>query len=1280
MLHDHYGMDHFLYMNWRAPLFAALAYFVLGQLGLALAIPPGYASPVFPAAGLALAVLLCHGHRILPGIWVGSLTINLLLAWKQGNLSWASVAVAAGLACGAMLQAWVARWLVECKQPGESWKRLETEREILRFLFLGGPLACLVSASVGVGTLYLFGVIGSSELAFSWWSWWGGDTLGVLVFAPLCLALLLRAHRLWQERMRSIIMPMLVMIALVTGAFVGASHWERQRLTEEIAGHGENLAHRLQARFFAHQEALSSLRRLVEVMPEMDFRQFDYFTQITLKDNPDMFALSYNHFVTSENRQAYEKSVAGKSPFKDFRITERDANRQLISARNRPEYVAVTFIAPLEGNRPAIGFDIYSEPIRRDAIDKARRSGQPTVTAPIRLVQENQSRIGLLVLHPAYKQSDDGDRRVSTVELAGFSVGVIKVDEMTQIATRKRLPAGLVLHLEDAEAPPGQNLLYRSHPQLETGAAEHLWKVRLTMADRDWEMKLFPTPEFLRQHRSWTAWFVGVVGLFLTVLLQVLLLAMTGRTALIQRKVDQQTAEIQAKNAALQAAVKRQELLAAAIAQSNSSVIITDAKGDIVFVNEAFVATTGYSREEAMGRNPRFLKSGQTPLAVYENLWQTILAKQDWRGELQNRKKSGEIFWELVTISPVVDENGKIAHYIAIKENISERKRQEAELQEAKERAEAASIAKGRFLATMSHEIRTPMNGIIGLSQLALEKDLGAEARSYLEKIHLSSQTLLGILNDILDYSKIESGRMSLVEMPFHLDDLLERVHSLFALSAEEKGLQLEIEAASEVPRALVGDVLRLQQILSNLIGNAIKFTEAGRVALRVSLFTLENGRARMRWAIEDSGIGMDAQVVKNLFQSFHQGDDSISRRFGGTGLGLVISRELLQLMGSDFEVDSQPGRGSIFRFELSLEVAADEVPRVGGQARRLCSANALSDHLAAEGSRLSGKRILLAEDNAINQQVVGEFLQLAGLQVEVAENGLQVLAMLEKSVFDAILMDVSMPQMDGLEATRRIRRKAAYQQLPIIALTAGVTAEERDKSLACGMNDIVAKPVDPEELLRVLLRWLAPAAANASRVENATAALVGNSLPNMRGFDLTRLSVMLGGDNEQILRLLQLFANDMAGTQQELETALATGDLAQARSVAHRMKGAAGNAGAMDLYRAAEMLEAELRDGKADPVTVSTLRSCFSDAMAQLQKREEKPELERIDDPQALAAIVGRVASCLEAQELVPDEWLTRMESFIAEDLAAQFQLFKRHVEAIDYQRALEVLRAMNK
>jgi PAS domain S-box-containing protein len=469
---------------------------------------------------------------------------------------------------------------------------------------------------------------------------------------------------------------------------------------------------------------------------------------------------------------------------------------------------------------------------------------------------------------------------------------------------------------------------------------------------------------------------------------------------------------------------------------------------------------------------------GHTSAEVFANGYADVHVERDRELLAKPSRQSYEMDMPLPDGTPrtlfyskasMTDPSGAITGVIGVILDTTERKSLEVRLQEAKESAEAANRSKSEFLANMSHEIRTPMNGIIGMTDLVLDTCLTANQRDYLETVRQSADALMEIINDLLDLSKIEAGRMSLEAIEFDLRELLEHMARPIALSAQRKGLALVMELDPALPPLVQGDPGRLRQILVNLLGNAVKFTAQGSVTLAVHAVAGEGagpgaqGAARpiaLLFEVRDTGIGIPQDKQQLIFDAFSQADTSTSRRFGGTGLGLAITRQLVHAMGGDIGVDSTPGRGSCFRFRIRLDaqagVASTRVP-----ATRIVAAGHAPDARVL--------RVLLAEDNTVNQKLAQAMLNKLGHTVTVAGNGVQALELVGQGGFDLVLMDMQMPEMDGLEATRRIR--AAGQVLPIVAMTANAMDNDRDRCIEAGMNDFLAKPVRTRELAAVIAR-----------------------------------------------------------------------------------------------------------------------------------------------------------------------------------------------------------------
>lgn len=532
-----------------------------------------------------------------------------------------------------------------------------------------------------------------------------------------------------------------------------------------------------------------------------------------------------------------------------------------------------------------------------------------------------------------------------------------------------------------------------------------------------------------------------------------------------------------------------QKDLSAIIDNVPNMIFIKEAK-DLRFVrfNKAGEKLLGKSRDELIGHNdydffPKeqaefFIAKDRLVLdsGVAENIEEEPIETPQGIRYLHTRK---------VCIN---DETGEPKYLLGVSEDITERKQYETELivhrnhlQElvdektrdylsAKEEAEAASHAKSIFLANMSHEIRTPMNGIIGMTHLALKTELNEQQKNYISKAHKSAGNLLGILNDILDFSKIEAGKLEIEEINFQLKDVINAMVTLIQYRAVENNVSLITKINPDVPQALVGDSLRLGQILNNLGSNALKFSHPGdTVSVIVNLQKETETDATLQFSVKDTGIGLSSEQQENLFQSFSQADTSTTRQYGGTGLGLVISRNLTRLMGGELKFESEPGIGSNFYFTITFKK----------QQRELSQLNTPDDssdsRIKQSINTLEGVKVLLVEDNEINQEFARELLVMDGLKVQTADNGKEALQYLSEQDFDVVLMDCQMPVMDGYEATRKIREQEKFQGLPVIALTANAMKEDIEKVLRSGMNDHIAKPINPDVMFMTIAGWIKP-------------------------------------------------------------------------------------------------------------------------------------------------------------------------------------------------------------
>lgn len=569
-----------------------------------------------------------------------------------------------------------------------------------------------------------------------------------------------------------------------------------------------------------------------------------------------------------------------------------------------------------------------------------------------------------------------------------------------------------------------------------------------------------------------------------------------------------------------------------------TGILETDRDGLVLRANPAAASITGRDVKVLCGSQLQALTSPASAARLERHL--KLLHEQGIsQAELRVARSDGrEIVIELASIQ--VDDD----HYGHVFDDVTEQRQATAEIERARIAAEESNRAKSDFLANVSHELRTPMNGIIGLSQLVLLTELDSRQRDFIGKIARSGQNLLRIINDLLDAAKLESGRMEFEHEPFLLAELLDELAAIRSQVPAGMPLELGFHLAPEVPACLLGDRLRLGQCLTNLLGNAIKFTAAGRVDLHVDVAG-DPDAPMLRLCVADTGIGIPAEALARLFAPFTQADAATARRYGGSGLGLHISRELARGMGGELLAESSVGSGSRFTLILPLQV--------GDAATAKMSAAATAS--AEVPQEFRGRRILVAEDDRVNQLVITQWLGRAGIATIVAQDGHEVLEQIAAAAPDLVLMDVQMPGMDGLEATRRLRELG--HELPIIGLSAGVSRAEQEACMAAGMHDFIAKPIDVDELWGCLTRWLHP-------VEGAGAGLDDDNSVEARFLY----------DHEALAHARAIFFEDHGDDAARLRALCAGGDTAAAGRMAHGLKGSAATLGLDELAAMAEELE----------------------------------------------------------------------------------------------------------
>jgi len=1031
-------------------LATAVAYAAVGIVALGLTLPPAYAAPLFPAAGLALAAAMVWGRAALPGVLLGSLAVNAWGAHLRDDLGAQSLLLAALIGLGAAAQAGVGRWLVarRCGLPAA----LAEPRDIACFYALAVPLSCLVSASVATSALVATGLTPAAEAAALWWRWWSGDTLGVLIGAPIVLSLLAHPRADWAPRRLSLALPLLAITALLAAAILEVARWDAERVGSRFERDAQAAAAVLGAELQRPLYALASMRSLLVASDEVSDTELRTAVRPWLAQDPALRALGRSEWVARDGVAALtaRRRAAGAA---DFAVFDRAGGADTTADA---ALMVITQIEPAADNRAALGLNQRSVPAARAAIERARLGGAPVASAALRLTQAEDD-LGVVVYQSLYAgtPASPEQRLAATLGLVFVTVE----PERLLASARNAQPDYLRLCLFDADPLAAYALLAGDEDcHRPPDAATLALDLPLAFAGREWRIGVRAARAAVPDDAGASAWLFSLVALGAAALLGALLLTVTGRTRRIEAAVEARTAELRqevVERQRTEAALRERERRLRTIFESAPvGIVYTDLDGRVLAPNPAFCAFVGRSAEDltrATMAELAVVEDGEDARSRLAGLRAGLA--DSYRCKRRYRRPDGSVVHARVTVALLRDDQGQPRRTVGVIEDVGEQLRL-AQAERERDAAAASSRAKSEFVSRMSHELRTPLNAMLGFAQL-LELDrqppLAPHQAGWTAQIQHAGWHLLHMINDTLDLSRIESGTLKLQAETLDLRELLPACLALVEPQARARRLRLDWQVAPQAV-AVVADLTRLKQVLTNLLSNAVKYNvDGGRVQVDAHA---RDGQVEID--VLDSGLGMDAQQLAHLFEPFNRLGREASG-VEGSGIGLMIARRLAELMGGSLRARSAPGAGSCFTLTLP-----------GGAADTL--ATSLAEAADALAVRYRSRVVHYVEDNPTNAEVMrGVLGQRPQIRLELSADGASALAAIRAGRPDLVLLDMHLPDIDGLELLRRLKDDPDTEDIPVVAVSADATRERSEQALRAGALHYLTKPVNVAELLAVV-------------------------------------------------------------------------------------------------------------------------------------------------------------------------------------------------------------------
>ncbi|MBX3601697.1 MAG: CHASE domain-containing protein [Rubrivivax sp.] len=1058
-----------------SPLVVALGtaagYALVGWFALMLAGPPGYASPLYPSAGIALAATLTWGRAALPGVWLGAFAVNAALGALRGQAGTALLWLPLLIGLGAMLQAALGALLVRrfVGQPVV----LNAPRDILLSGLLGAGLACTVSPSIATAALLSTGAVLRESALANWLTWWIGDTLGVLIGAPLVLTQIGRPREDWRPRRRTLGLPLLLALALLAAAMVELGRLDRQRVQATFERDADRLVSEAHERLRTPLHALQALHGAALARDgTLDARALRNASAAWLAAPSHLQAAGYSVRVAEPDIDAFVAAARAGGDDADaaFRVFDRDDGS---ARRGDGEVVAIRHIEPRAGNASALGVNALSIPAARAAILAARDSGAPAATAGFQLTQTDEDETGLVIYRALYRGAVADDVQARRERFAGVVFVTVRIERAWADLAPATLPylRWCVVDLAPDSArprlagPPGCEA-----PGRTANAAAGLLHTERTfeLGGRRVELRIAGDPAAMPGEAREAAWLLSLAGLSAAAMLGALLLTVTGATRRTELAVQAGTADLRreiAEREQIQAALARsEERLRSIVDNVPVGVAFIDPLGTLVQANRGLAAMLDEPDGALHGRRIVDMTHPEDRELVLRDHRALLTGGIDLaRLQMRLLRRDGSPLDVRVVANAMRGAEGRVTHMIALVEDITEHLRLEAS-ERALQQAEAASRAKSEFVSRMSHELRTPLNAMIGFAQLlGLDREpaLVPHQRDWTQQIQRAGWHLLELINETLDLARIESGAVQLKPEAVELVPLVAACQSLIAGPAAERGVSLVVQCDPAVP-AVLADPTRLKQVLTNLLSNAVKYNRSGGT---VRLATAPAADGGVAISVRDTGLGMTREQLGALFQPYNRLGREGSG-IEGTGIGLVISRRLTELMGGTLEVASTAGEGSVFTVRLPAAVGEVTRPAVFTESSPAPYQQRLVHYI---------------EDNPTNVEVMrGVLAQRSQVVLQVSTLGLDGLAAVRRQRPDLILLDMQLPDISGIELLRHLKDDLELADIPVVVVSADATPGHMQKALTLGALHYVTKPLDvarflavvDEVLLGVETRW----------------------------------------------------------------------------------------------------------------------------------------------------------------------------------------------------------------